>query len=122
MGCCDELKQPLMVYEDVPNRTPVDHLQGLNRWRVTWTTRLNVPHAIVEGLAYLHFSVVPANNHRDVKYSNHLLHDTLNAKISDFGLSRLTHTKLDHISMCAQRTLKYVNPEYKRKYRLTDTR
>ena len=109
-----------MVYEYVPNGTLLDHLQGLNRKPLAWTARLNVAHATAEGLAYLHFSAVPPIYHRDVKSSNILLDDKLNAKVSDFGLSRLAHTDLSHISTCAQGTLGYLDPEYYRNYQLTD--
>ncbi|XP_027110922.1 wall-associated receptor kinase-like 20 [Coffea arabica] len=120
LGCCVELEQPLMVYEYVPNGTLLDHLQGLNRKPLAWTARLIIARATAEGLAYLHFSAVPSIYHRDVKSSNILLDDKLNAKVSDFGLSRLAHTDLSHISTCAQGTLGYLDPEYYRNYQLTD--
>lgn len=120
LGCCVELEQPLMVYEYVPNGTLLDHLEGLNRKPLSWTARLNIAHATAEGLAYLHFSAVPPIYHRDVKSSNILLDEKLNAKVSDFGLSRLAHTDLSHISTCAQGTLGYLDPEYYRNYQLTD--
>ncbi|KAK4403308.1 Wall-associated receptor kinase-like 20 [Sesamum angolense] len=81
---------------------------------------LSIAHATAEGLAYLHFSAVPPIYHRDVKSSNILLDEKLNGKVSDFGLSRLAHTDLSHISTCAQGTLGYLDPEYYRNYQLTD--
>lgn len=120
LGCCVELEQPLLVYEYVPNGTLSDHLQGPNRKLLTWDCRLSVAHATAEGLAYLHFSAVPPIYHRDVKSSNILLDERLNAKVSDFGLSRLAHADLSHVSTCAQGTLGYLDPEYYRNYQLTD--
>lgn len=117
LGCCVELEQPLLVYEYVPNGTLSDHLQHK---LLKWDCRLSIAHATAEGLAYLHFSAVPPIYHRDVKSSNILLDEKLNAKVADFGLSRLAHTDLSHVSTCAQGTLGYLDPEYYRNYQLTD--
>ncbi|RZB50473.1 Wall-associated receptor kinase-like 20, partial [Glycine soja] len=77
-------------------------------------------HDTAEGLAYLHFMAVPPIYHRDVKSSNILLDIKLNAKVSDFGLSRLARTNMSHISTCAQGTLGYLDLEYYRNYQLID--
>ncbi|RWV96022.1 hypothetical protein GW17_00041303 [Ensete ventricosum] len=119
LGCCVDLDQPLMVYEFIPNGTLFDHLHGL-RPLLPWRRRLAIAHQTGEGLAYLHSSAVPPIYHRDVKSSNILLDDKLNAKVSDFGLSRLAEPGLSHVSTCAQGTLGYLDPEYYRNYQLTD--
>ncbi|XP_057788978.1 wall-associated receptor kinase-like 20 [Salvia miltiorrhiza] len=120
LGCCVELQQPLLVYEYIPNGTLLDYLGGAKRGLLSWQRRLSIAQATAEGLAYLHFSAVPPIYHRDVKSSNILLDEKLNGKVSDFGLSRLAHTDLSHISTCAQGTLGYLDPEYYRNYQLTD--
>ena len=40
----------------------------------------------------------------DASSTNILMDDKLNARVSDYGLSRLTGTELSHISTCAHRT------------------
>ncbi|KAG0496027.1 hypothetical protein HPP92_000636 [Vanilla planifolia] len=117
LGCCVDLAQPLMVYEFIPNGTLFDHLA---RGSLSWRGRLAVAHQTAEGLAYLHSSAVPPIYHRDVKSSNILLDEKLNAKVSDFGLSRLAEADLSHVTTCAQGTLGYLDPEYYRNYQLTD--
>ncbi|KAL3732278.1 hypothetical protein ACJRO7_029022 [Eucalyptus globulus] len=120
LGCCVELEQPLLVYEYIENGTLLDHLCGEGQGKLSWTRRLQIAHDTAEGLAYLHFSAIPPIYHRDVKSSNILLDEKLKAKVSDFGLSRLAHTDMSHISTCAQGTLGYLDPEYYRNYQLTD--
>lgn len=121
LGCCVELEQPLLVYEYIQNGTLLDHLQSRNRGTsLSWKRRLAIAHATADGLAYLHFSASPPIYHRDVKSSNILLDEKMNGKVADFGLSRLAHTDMSHISTCAQGTLGYLDPEYYRNYQLTD--
>ncbi|XP_021769055.1 wall-associated receptor kinase-like 20 [Chenopodium quinoa] len=123
LGCCVELEQPIMVYEYISNGTLYDHLHAHKPGgysRLTWSHRLSVAYHTAEALAYLHFSANPNIYHRDVKSSNILLDEKLNAKVSDFGLSRLAETDMSHISTCAQGTLGYLDPEYYRNYQLTD--
>ncbi len=44
---------------------------------------------IVHGLVYLHEELQLCINHRDIKASNILLDENLNAKIADFGTTQL---------------------------------
>ena len=125
-GCCVELDQPLMIYEFIPNGALFDHLHCHLSGKfapLTWQRRLRIAHQTAEGLAYLHSAAVPPIYHRDVKSSNILLDEKLNAKVSDFGLSRLverTEAGDSHIYTSAQGTLGYLDPEYYRSFQLTD--
>uniref|UniRef100_A0A2P2NNT6 Protein kinase domain-containing protein n=1 Tax=Rhizophora mucronata TaxID=61149 RepID=A0A2P2NNT6_RHIMU len=123
LGCCVELEQPILVYEYIQNGTLLDHLQDHmlgGNGQLSWIRRLQIGLNTAEVLAYLHFSAVPPIYHRDVKSSNILLDEKLNAKVSDFGLSRLAYSDLSHISTCAQGTLGYLDPQYYKNYQLTD--
>ncbi|XP_038701519.1 wall-associated receptor kinase-like 20 isoform X2 [Tripterygium wilfordii] len=126
LGCCVDLEQPIMIYDYIPNGTLFDHLHSHHsgkRTPLTWQLRLHIAHQTAEGLAYLHSAALPPIYHRDVKSSNILLDEKLNAKVSDFGLSRLverTETNDSHIFTGAQGTLGYLDPEYYRNFQLTD--
>ncbi|XP_068649285.1 wall-associated receptor kinase-like 20 [Aristolochia californica] len=122
LGCCIEADQPLMIYEYVANGDLHQRLQyGTKRAGfLDWQTRLNIALQTAEALAYLHSSAHTPIYHRDVKSTNILLDEKLNAKVSDFGLSKLARPGLNHVTTCAQGTLGYLDPEYYKNYQLTD--
>ncbi|XP_049386325.1 wall-associated receptor kinase-like 20 [Solanum stenotomum] len=126
LGCCVELELPLLIYEYVPNGTLFEHLHVFRlreRAPLSWLRRLVIAQQTADGLAYLHSSAVPPIYHRDVKSSNILLDDKLDAKVSDFGLSRLvelSESENTHINTSAQGTLGYLDPEYYLNLQLTD--
>ncbi|KAF7804368.1 wall-associated receptor kinase-like 20 [Senna tora] len=120
LGCCVESQEPFMIYEYISNGTLHDHLHGRYSNFLDWKTRLKIAFQTAEALAYLHSAAHTPIFHRDVKSTNILLDDEFNAKVSDFGLSRLANPGLSHVSTCAQGTLGYLDPEYYRNYQLTD--
>nr|XP_025888680.1 wall-associated receptor kinase-like 20 [Solanum lycopersicum] len=126
LGCCVELELPLLIYEYVPNGTLFEHLHVFRlrgQAPLSWLRRLVIAQQTADGLAYLHSSAVPPIYHRDVKSSNILLDDKLDAKVSDFGLSRLvelSESDNTHINTSAQGTLGYLDPEYYLNLQLTD--
>uniref|UniRef100_A0A6N2K715 Protein kinase domain-containing protein n=1 Tax=Salix viminalis TaxID=40686 RepID=A0A6N2K715_SALVM len=121
LGCCVEGEQPLMIYEYISNGTLSDHLHGnCSRTFLGWRERLRIAWQTAEALTYLHSGTYTPIYHRDVKSTNILLDEEFNAKVSDFGLSRLARPGLSHVSTCAQGTLGYLDPEYYRNYQLTD--
>ena len=66
-----------------------DDNAGKNGIRLDWTRRLKIALGSSKGLAYLHELADPPIIHRDIKSNNILLDENLNAKVADFGLSKL---------------------------------
>lgn len=79
---------------------------GKSGMRLDWTRRLQVALGAARGLVYLHEHANPPIIHRDIKSSNILLDEDLNAKVADFGLSKLKNdTKTDHVTTEVKGTL-----------------
>ena len=122
LGCCLETKTPLLVYEYASNGTLGNHLQetSKNGYLMGWDRRLLVAIQTAEALSYLHRAASPPILHRDVKAANILLDDNWDAKVGDFGVSRLLPDGDEHISTAVQGTLGYLDPEYFQTLQLTD--
>lgn len=65
---------------------------------LSWRQRMNIIIGTAEGLAYLHGGSEIKIIHRDIKSSNVLLDQDLNAKIADFGLARCIGADRSHLS------------------------
>lgn len=71
-----------------------------------WITRLKIALGAARGLAYLHELANPPIIHRDVKSTNILLDEHLNAKVADFGISKpVDNTGKSHITTQVKGTL-----------------
>nr|XP_043611744.1 tyrosine-protein kinase JAK1-like [Erigeron canadensis] len=93
LGFCDEDPHMILVYELVSNGSLDDYLgtSSSNYINQTWAQRIHICLDIARGLRYLHSSTKdkPTIIHRDIKSANILLDNNWNAKIADFGLSKL---------------------------------
>ncbi|KAF7028047.1 hypothetical protein CFC21_040024 [Triticum aestivum] len=89
LGFCLDQGEQMLVYEYIPNGTLKESLTGKSGVRLDWKRRLRVILGTAKGIAYLHELADPPIVHRDIKSSNVLLDERLNAKVSDFGLSKL---------------------------------
>ncbi|KAK2969615.1 hypothetical protein RJ640_029777 [Escallonia rubra] len=127
IGYCDEPDEMILVYEYMPRGNFADHLHrsGKNYSApLPWLRRLRICIDAARGLDYLHTgtSIQPDRAiHRDVKSSNILLDDNWDAKISDFGLSKLgpEDQAYSHVSTEVKGTFGYLDPEYYLTRRLT---
>ena len=65
------------------------HVDPIKRLQLDWEKRYKIIGGIARGLLYLHEDSRLRIIHRDLKASNILLDEAMNAKISDFGMARL---------------------------------
>ncbi|XP_050267175.1 leucine-rich repeat receptor protein kinase HPCA1-like isoform X4 [Quercus robur] len=121
MGFCFEKGEQILVYEYVSNGSLKDSLSGKSGITLDWMRRLRVALGVARGLAYLHEFANPPIIHRDIKSGNILLDESLNAKVSDFGLSKpIDDSEGSHVITQVKGTMGYMDPEYYMTHKLTE--
>ncbi|CAN6865281.1 unnamed protein product [Brassica oleracea var. botrytis] len=122
LGFCFDRNEQMLVYEYIPNGSLTDSLSGSkNGIRLDWTRRLKIALGSSKGLAYLHELADPPIIHRDIKSNNILLDESLNAKVADFGLSKLVgDPEKNHVTTQVKGTMGYLDPEYYMTNQLTE--
>ncbi|KAI3692125.1 hypothetical protein L6452_31934 [Arctium lappa] len=92
---CNDDAERIIVYE-YASRGSLDRYLG--DASLTWTQRLQICHGAACGLNYLHDPNKTQQRilHRDIKSSNILLDENWNAKVSDFGLSKIGPANQPH--------------------------
>ncbi|MCO5559286.1 hypothetical protein L7F22_012882 [Adiantum nelumboides] len=118
LGYCNENILAL-IYEYMSNGSLFDHLHGncTKGSALSWTIRLNILIDAAQGILYLHDGCHPSIIHRDIKSSNILLNENMEAKISDFGISR---EKLSSEPLASTiLTMEYTDPDYLSKMRIS---
>ncbi|XP_022152411.1 probable leucine-rich repeat receptor-like protein kinase At5g49770 isoform X2 [Momordica charantia] len=121
IGFCFEQGEQMLVYEFMPNGTLRQSLAGKSGIYLDWKRRLRIALGSARGLTYLHELANPPIIHRDVKSTNILLDEHLNAKVADFGLSKLvSDSGKGHVSTQVKGTLGYLDPEYYMSQQLTE--
>ncbi|CAI9281042.1 unnamed protein product [Lactuca saligna] len=109
VGYCNEGNHKGIIFEYMANGNLERHL--FVRYYVQTS----------HGLDYLHHGCKRLIVHRDVKCSNILLNGNFQAKIADFGLSKVFPTEVGtHISTAVAGTPGYLDPEYYTSNRLTE--
>ncbi|XP_022728777.1 LOW QUALITY PROTEIN: G-type lectin S-receptor-like serine/threonine-protein kinase At5g35370 [Durio zibethinus] len=109
-GFCVQGKQRFLVYEYM-NRGSLDRAIFNDESVLEWK-RFEIALGTARGLAYLHGGCQPKIIHCDIKPENTLLHDNLQVKISDFGISSLLTPEQSTLLTTLRGTRGYLAPEW----------
>ncbi|KAF3776161.1 putative receptor-like protein kinase [Nymphaea thermarum] len=117
LGYCLENGHRLLVYEFIPNGsldTWIFPGEGRNAVRrvLPMDTRFAVAVDVAKALAYLHEDCRKKILHLDVKPENILLDECFQARVTDFGLSKLMGRDESQIVTTVRGTKGYLAPEW----------
>ncbi|EXB74617.1 Putative leucine-rich repeat receptor-like protein kinase [Morus notabilis] len=93
IGYCNEASNIALVYEYMAMGNLRSHLSGSSKNILSWEDRLRIAIDTAQGLEYLHNGCKPQIVHRDVKSTNILLNERMQAKLGDFGLAKFFPTE-----------------------------
>ncbi|XP_076952715.1 G-type lectin S-receptor-like serine/threonine-protein kinase SD2-5 [Bidens hawaiensis] len=112
-GFCAWKSQRLLVYDFMSNGS-LDRwiYHGVREHILEWECRKNIILDIAKGLAYLHEECRQKIVHLDIKPQNILLDNAFNAKVSDFGLSKLIDKTQTEVMTTIKGTPGYIAPEW----------
>ncbi|OVA05701.1 Protein kinase domain [Macleaya cordata] len=117
-GCCNEDGEQYLVYEYCPNGNLAQHLLKRDT-ALTWEKRVKILRDCAIALKFLHNNPYGCIVHRDIKLTNILLTDSMEPKLSDFGLAKMLGMEESKVFTDVRGTLGYMDPEYMSNAKLT---
>ena len=113
LGFCIEGTRKLLVYDYMTNDSLADLLFKAKK-RPLWKERVRIALEVARGIYYLHQECEVHIIHCNLKPENILMDDTWTAKISDFGLARLSVPNQTRTTMGIEGTSGYSAPEWQK--------
>ncbi|KMT06605.1 hypothetical protein BVRB_7g157730 [Beta vulgaris subsp. vulgaris] len=110
LGYCME-DSLFVVYEYIDNGNLSQHLHSTGRDPLPWSTRVQIALDSAKGLEYIHEHTDPVYVHRDIKPANILINKNFQAKVADFGLTKLVEVG-STLPTRLVGTFGYMSPEY----------
>nr|KJB31272.1 hypothetical protein B456_005G183100 [Gossypium raimondii] len=117
VGYCENEDECFLVYELCHHGNLSEWLYGKDKG-LSWIQRLKIAIDSARGLWFLHTYPEGSIVHRDIKPTNILINDKFQAKLADFGLSKVMDIGQSHVSSEVRGTFGYVDPEYRRNHRV----
>ncbi|XP_060671305.1 LRR receptor-like serine/threonine-protein kinase IOS1 isoform X2 [Ziziphus jujuba] len=113
VGYCNDGNNACLIYEYMANGNLKTHISGGSSSNILkWEDRLRIAIEAAQGLEYLHDGCKPPIVHRDVKSTNILLNENFQAKLSDFGLSKIfPNSGKTYVSTGVAGTPGYLDPD-----------
>ncbi|XP_055810283.1 receptor-like protein kinase ANXUR1 [Solanum dulcamara] len=113
LGHYDGPNECFLVYELCHNGNLSEWLFDKSKY-LSWRRRLEIALDCSRGLLFLHSYPQGSIVHRDIKPANILLCASFEAKLSDFGLSKIISIGHSYVSSEVRGTFGYVDPEYQK--------
>ncbi|KAK4341023.1 hypothetical protein RND71_039524 [Anisodus tanguticus] len=114
----------LLVFEYLPNGNLFEALHREvkgGKTELDWYQRYKIAVGTAKGIAYLHHDCFPPITHRDIKSTNILLDEDYEAKVSDFGVAKVSEISSRGSEFsCLAGTHGYLAPELAYTFRVTE--
>ncbi|XP_054806267.1 G-type lectin S-receptor-like serine/threonine-protein kinase LECRK1 [Prosopis cineraria] len=110
LGYCIDGSRKLLVYEYMSNGSLADFLFKAEM-HLSWRERVKIAFDVARGVLYLHEECEVCIVHCNIKPQNILMDEMWTAKVSDFGLARLSIPEHSRTTSANESTSGYVAPE-----------